>query len=157
MRRSTSSVSNSGHWKIQLSDAELQIGISSKLKQFIVSVKQKIQKVVINSKKAQQNLQEQTVHHTISEVIESCMIPGSNLEGKLLFLLSEKLISFKVQYPTWVYCESNENSALFLWVPLFSHKRLIEVNMEGLIFIWNLLAAYSLLFHHFNEQKNYQK
>ena len=74
-----------------------------------------------------------------------------------IIFLSEKLISFRVQYLTWVYYKSNETSALFLWVLLFSHKRLIEVNMEGLIFIWNLLAAYSLLFHHFNEQKNYQK
>ena len=78
-------VSNSGHWKIHLSDAELQIGISAKLKQFIVSVNQKIQKVVISSKKAQRNLQEQTVHQMISEVVGSCMTLGSNPEGNHYF------------------------------------------------------------------------
>ena len=62
VRRSASSVSNSGPLKIKLNDVELQIGISAKLKQFIVSVKLKNQKVVISSKKAQRNLQEQTVH-----------------------------------------------------------------------------------------------
>ena len=55
--------------------------------------------------------------------VESCMIPGSKLTGELLFFLSEKLILFRVQYLTWVYCESNETSALFLWVLLFTHKR----------------------------------
>ena len=91
------------YWKIQLSDAKLQIGISAKLKQFIVSVKQKIKKVVISSKKAQRNLQEQTVYQMISEVVESCMIPDSNPVRELLFLLSEKLISFRVQCLTRVY------------------------------------------------------
>ena len=52
VRRSASSVSNSGPLENSLNDAELQIGISAKLKQFIVSVKQKIQKVVISSIKS---------------------------------------------------------------------------------------------------------
>ena len=105
------------HWKIQLNDAELQIGISAKLKQFIVSVKQKIQKVVISSKKAQQNLQEQTVHQLDQIRTRQKWPPGSTPFYRGLLININNIISFWVQFPSSIY-----------WIPRYPN--LTEATIE---------------------------
>ena len=85
LRRSASLVSNSGPLENSFKRCRTSNRHFCKAQQFIVSVKQKIQKVVISSKKAQRNLQEQTVLQMISEVVGSCMTLGSNPEGNHYF------------------------------------------------------------------------